>query len=268
MGDFDYNNDELEKLRMENEYKKMKLILEHGAHFSEFSGKTPLNPIIENEFLKNIEEFENNFHHAETILLYDFIERPDFANVETIADDKISEELDRIMDILNEKGIQLDTICDVEEREVYRFITEELFVHEMDNMRIKGMMTCFIYEEFHPNHEYDIKSHCTDAIYDFLSKNTDDYSIYFTLEAKEASWFNNFRDAFGSFTLHQFEITDVDINNINASVNFEIDFTGFIEGSTIQQRYFGKGSAQMLYEDDFWVVMMLEFPAVLKESCV
>ena len=56
------------------------------------------------------------------------------------------------MNILNKNSIQLDTICDVEEREIYRFVTEELFSHKMDNMRIPGMMACFIYEEFHPNH--------------------------------------------------------------------------------------------------------------------
>jgi hypothetical protein len=260
------NDDELEKLRMENEFKKMKLMLEHGAHFSEFPGKTPLDPAIENEFLKNIEEFEKNFHHADTILLYDFIERPDYTKVEDIPDDKIGAELDRIMAILNSNGIQLDTICDVEEREIYRFITEELFAHEMDNIRIKGMMSCFIYEEFHPNHDYDIRNHCEDAISDYFRKNHEDHALFFTREASESQWYNNFRDAFESFTLHSFEITDVYINNINASVSFKIDFTGTIEGSAVQQRFVGPGSAQMLLEHDFWVIMMMELPSVLKEG--
>jgi hypothetical protein len=42
-------------------------------------------------------------------------------------------------------------------KKLYRFIAEELFFHEMNNVRVKGMVTCFIYEEFHPNAKLDIE---------------------------------------------------------------------------------------------------------------
>jgi len=38
---------------------------------------------------------------------------------------------------------------------IYKFITEELFDHEMDDIMLPGFVHHFIYEEFHPNHEYD-----------------------------------------------------------------------------------------------------------------
>lgn len=132
-------------------------MLEHGAIITGPSDTNAVHPMIENEFLNSVEAFESSFRNAKPILLYDFIERPDFIPVTDIPDSQVCVELDKIMNILNNKGIQLDTLCDVEEREIYRFVTEELFVHEMDNVRIPGMMTCFIYEEFHHNHEYDLR---------------------------------------------------------------------------------------------------------------
>lgn len=45
----------------------------------------------------------------------------------------------------------LDFLCDVDDAEAYRFITEELMDEEIDDIRIEGLRHCFIYEEFHPN---------------------------------------------------------------------------------------------------------------------
>lgn len=254
------NEEELEKLRMENELKKMKLMLEHGAMFSDKQSQMPLDPYIENQFLNNIEAFEKSYNNAERIVLFDFINRPDFRKAEDIPDSLISTELDRIMNILNENGIQLDTLCDVEEREIYRFVTEELFEHEMDNIRIPGMMNCFIYEEFHSNHEYDIREHSTDGIKSFLNKKTDLYSSFFTKEAEEDISLKHFRDAYKSFTIKHFEITHLNFDKEKSFVSFNIDFTGKIEGSAEKQRFVGKGSIELLYQYDYWCIQKINFP--------
>lgn len=258
------NHSELEQLRMENELKKMKLMLEYGANFWEPSGKKPIDPSMENEFLANIEAFEKNYRQSETILLYDFIKKPDYMAVHAISDDRISAELERIMKILNQNGIHLDTNCPVEERELYRFITEELFVHEMDNMRIEGMMNCFIYEEFHPNHENDIRNLCNDGIKSYLNKETDYYTNHFTKEAKESAWYNDFRDAFESFSLHHFQITNLNMNGITASVTFNIAFSGIMEGSSEKQHFKGEGSVELLSHYDYWSIQIINFPTPSK----
>ncbi len=244
---------EFEKLRMENELKKMKLMLEHGASFPELPDHSPIDPFIENAFLSNIEEFEKNFHQAESIAFYDFIGRPECPLADEVPDPQISMELD-------ENGINLDTICEVDDRELYRFITEELFIHEMDNIRIKGMMTCFIYEEFHPNHEYDIRQHSTDGIRSFLNKKSDYYTTYFTKEAENDPWLINFRDSFKSFSIRHFEITNLEFDEENATVGFNINFTATIEGSTEKQRYTGKGLVELIYRYDFWCIQKITFP--------
>lgn len=254
------NEEEFEKLRMENELKKMKLMLEHGAMFSDNQSKMPLDPFIENQFLNNIEAFERSYNNAERIVLFDFINRPDFCKVDDIPDSLISTELDRIMNILNENGIQLDTLCDVKEREIYRFVTEELFAYEMDNMRIPGMMTCFIYEEFHPNHEYDLRRYSLEGVESFLNKKDKYYEMHFTQEATEAQWFTNFRDAFVSFSIRHFDITGLTINELTATVTFTIDFAGTIEGSNQKQNFKGTGTIEFIYQYDYWYIQKINFP--------
>jgi hypothetical protein len=264
MTHFENNNEEeLEKLRMENELKKAKLILEHGAIFSE-SGESKINPEIENEFLKNIEAFERSFHNSEQIALYDFIHRPEYKLVDEIPDAQIGAELAKIMNMLHENEINLDTLCEVQDRELYRFITEELFPHEIDNMRIPGMRTCFIYEEFHPNHEYDIRNNSTYGIREFLNKKDDFDLMYFTQEARDNEWLKHFRDAFKSFSIKKLEITEVSFDEQNALANFFVDFSATIEGSNEKQRYKGNGSAELKNVYDFWCIDAIRFPEMVK----
>ena len=60
--DFSPMNEE-ENLRTENEFLKMKLMLEHGGQFGELDedGNTDLPPEIENEFLNSVMAFEKQF---------------------------------------------------------------------------------------------------------------------------------------------------------------------------------------------------------------
>ena len=255
------NEDDLEKLRMENELRKMKLRLEYGAEISETPGNNHIDIAMENKFLDYIDEFEKNCQNAESILLYDFLNRPDYIKVREIPDSKINAELDRIMKILNENGIELNALCEVDERELYRFITEELFLHKVDNMRVKGMMTCFIYEEFHPNHDYDIRRYSAEGVEAFLNKGDEFYAYHFTKEAEESSWFKGFRNAFESFSLKHFEITQLNFDEQKAKVTFVIDFTGFIEGSHEKHRFSGEGTLEFIYQYDYWYIQMINFPA-------
>ena len=59
--------------------------------------------------------------------------------------------------LLAQKNIVVEFTKPRNARFKYRFITEELFEHEMDDVHVKGMFTHFTYEEFHPNHDYDLR---------------------------------------------------------------------------------------------------------------
>ncbi len=162
--------EKLDRIRIENEEKKKQLTEEHGAFFGNMNNDSDLPPEIESQFLDHIMAFENAFQSAERISVYDFLEQPTFRKVEELTNAEVTQELERIMKLMSRKMVSIDTLCEVDDRELYRFITEELFLEEKDDMMIPGMMTHYTYEEFHPNHEHDIREHSIEFLNSYLNR--------------------------------------------------------------------------------------------------
>lgn len=145
-----------EKLKAENDFLKMKMMLEHGAKFGgDENNELPAE--IENQFLNNIMAFEKQFEEHKTIKVFDKIGKPQhFKPVGEIPDSEIDKAWNELSDYLNEYGIDLD-VCspNITKRELYRFTTEELFEHKTDDMNLPGWSTNFIYDEFYPDPIYD-----------------------------------------------------------------------------------------------------------------
>jgi len=253
--------DELGRLKQENEIKRMKLRLEYGANFPIESNQDGLSPEVESQFLDHVMEFEKAFHSSEQIKVYDFIGNPEYKKSEDIPDSEINEELDRIMDLLHENQIDLATLCEVDSRELYRFITEELFFHEIDNIKMEGWISHFTYEEFHPNHEYDLKNYCFDFFDSFLNQESTFYTNNLTKEAEENKWFENFRNSFISFRLNKLEVLNIQFDEINAKVEFDIDFSGVIEDSNETAIFSGKGEMDFLFQWDYWYINKVTIPS-------
>ncbi|MCF8373988.1 MAG: hypothetical protein K9H64_20365 [Bacteroidales bacterium] len=254
------SDEELEKLRAENAAKQMKLMMQYGMDFSTAQGSKDLPPEIEGQFLDSVGQFEEQYQNAKQVSLYDFIGKPEFRKEASIPQDEIKLELDKLEQILADNGIGVDSICEVEVREIYRFITEELFLHEIDDMRMPGWMTHFTYEEFHPNHEYDIREHSTDFINSFLNKESDYYKHYLTIEAEANKWFESFRNSFSSFNLTQFDIQGLDFVSDNATLLFYINFEGTIDGGSETQTYSGHGKIGLRYVFEYWCIDTVVFP--------
>jgi len=171
-----------ENLKAENDFLKMKLMLERGAFISEQNEELPAE--VENQFLNSIMAFEKQFEERKTIKLFDKIGRPQhFRPVEDIIDSEIERSYDSLLDYLNEHEIDL-SVCspNITIRELYRFVTEELFQHEIDDMDLPGWTTNFIYDEFHP-----------DPVYDNTIAATDD-CINYILQKEPMEWTHHFRD--------------------------------------------------------------------------
>jgi hypothetical protein len=187
--DFSHLNEE-EKLKAENDFLKMKLMLEQGAHFGGH-GETKLPAEIENEFLKNVMAFEKQFDERKRIKLFDKIGRPQqFKPVNEIPDSDIDKAWKDLDDYLSARGINLD-VCspNISNRELYRFTTEELFEHEMDDMNLPGWSSNFIYDEFHPDPVYDNSRMVEqNLLADIFSKSDLFYEIDYD---KEGFVFNN-----------------------------------------------------------------------------
>ena len=269
------DGDEQNDLRTENELKRIKLSLEHGADFS-LPEDANVPPEVESVWLDYIQKFEDEFAKDKKTTVYEFIGSPEFRPVAEIPDEEIEASLDKLRTVMGKNNVILDTICDVDEREMYRFITEELFFHKTTDIRIEGMKHCFIYEEFHPNHEYDIKNHCIDFVNSVLNKEKDwmpDFlalaKLVTTTEGAELTTkqaiekMELFRDAFSGFDIKQFEIESININGDMAYVSFQLYYTAFIEGSNDSIVYSGPGNLLLVNEDGYWCISKINMPGMV-----
>ena len=206
--------------------RKKELEKKYGASFGQSEN---LSPELESKWLNNIEQFEQEYSKAEPIAVWEYIGEPEYLKVDEIEPENIPYELQNLMNVLNEHNIVLDTLCTVDDKELYRFITEELFLHEIDNIQVEGMMTCFIYEEFHPNAEYDIcqaydyffrmtmgkMKNVGGKGYDLLNIDTENFTDLKgdnPGKKKVIKSMNTFLDAFDYFDVTANEIKDVTIN--------------------------------------------------------
>ncbi len=80
------------------------------------------------------------------------------------------------MKLMHQNRLELDILGEYPDRLIYTFITEELFDHEMDDLQLPGYTTNFCYEEFHPNHELDIKQRIIEFLIQWFAQKIDEYS--------------------------------------------------------------------------------------------
>ena len=264
----------LENLRIENEVKKIKLSLEHGMNFND-SESNKLPPDIENSWLNHIQQFEKSFAENKRILVYDLIGKPSFIPINEIPQSEIRSELEKMEKFLRTKGIVVDTICDIEDSELYRFITEELFQEETDDMIIEDMTHHFIYEEFYPNHAHDIETNCYDLIESLLDKNKNINPDYLPLASEINSTtgiittkalvekIELFRASFSLFNIKVFKISSIEIKEENAIVNFEINYSGTIESTNDKQYFSGNGILLLRNEYDYWCINKIDLPGII-----
>ena len=143
-----------ENLHIENELLKLKMQAELGALFH---SENDLPPAMENMFLKNILAFHQSAENQKTIKIFDKISNPKIKKAGDLTDEQITEELAALNLLLENNNIEVSYLYEYDNRKKYVFLTEELFDVEIDDVTIEGMKNHFIYEEFHPNHEADIK---------------------------------------------------------------------------------------------------------------
>ena len=93
--------------------------------------------------------------------LYELFGKPKFRPVDNISNEQLPGEIQRLREVMRQHGVILKTFTEVHPREIYRFITKELF-----NMLTTGKLfpnpTNLVYEEFHSNDEYQIRKAASD----------------------------------------------------------------------------------------------------------
>lgn len=170
-----FSDDPEENLRMQNDFLKMKMMAESGAWFG---GEGGMPADIENQFLKNVMEFEKVNAEGPSRTIYDLLDKPDFEDEKDLDDEKFKAAFSRLNRLLEDHGVDVGFRRERDDRFKYNFITKELFEHQTTFMPVKGMITGFLYEEFHPDHEWDITNLTNHFLNDFLERNLDVDTYY------------------------------------------------------------------------------------------
>jgi hypothetical protein len=166
-----FSDDPEEQLRIENDLLRLQLQAETGADIHQLSD---VPPEVENLFLNNILAFERQLDSMEETTIYEILDRPaDFRKEEDLDDEEIEAELQRLEELMKNKGIEVGYGMEYPARLKYKFVTEELFAHETQKFDIPDMVNHFMYEEFHPNHKLAMETLAKDFLGMWLSQSID-----------------------------------------------------------------------------------------------
>jgi len=132
-----------------NERKRKDLEEKYGARFSFSESDAP--PEIIGEWLDTVEEFERQFQGAAKTTVRAYAGNPRCTPPSLLSPPQVPGELRRLIDHLGAHAIAVQFDRTVPPAEAYRFIVEELFDMEIDDVRIAGMTHSFVYEDFHPD---------------------------------------------------------------------------------------------------------------------
>jgi hypothetical protein len=267
-----HNPTEEAQIRLENEMKKLNLEME-GAVFGYMSDDIPLD--LEKQFLDNIMAFDTQSKNATYMPLYKFLGEPFFLPFDVLPDEHVEQELERLNEVMQKNGIDLDFLCDYSLEIRYRFITEEFMNHEISDMRIPGMMNGFIYEEFHPNHEHDLTNDTENFFLSIMNLGSDFKSYFLSKQmdmpkhglvdrAKYEGRIEFFRERFHVLRINLLEIKKVTIKDINeetktARVDFELDYEGIATDKHRKVTSADKGYLNFLFADDYWTIYSIVF---------
>jgi hypothetical protein len=151
-----HEDDIVRKLSMENDFIKMKLMLEHGAVFHSGQESKPLDPATEHAFLQQVLAFEARQRKGAGMTVYEKLGCP--GNIRRPADlteEDLPNALKDLHVMLNEHGIHLSVLReDVGPREIYDFMTGEFMDVEL-NIHDSPGLHCFVYDAFHPKKRHE-----------------------------------------------------------------------------------------------------------------
>ena len=253
------HDDEMPKLslKQENEFKRMKLELESGAIFPNFKG-TDLPAEIESLFLDNIFNFHNAFKNAKQITIYERIGSPDFEKAQDLSDKKITAALKKLVKTLRKNGVGFETMFTYDDRIIYEFITTELFDIEVDDIRMENLVMHFVYEEFYPNDQENIKKECETFWKEFLD--TDFDFVVAKSKIKNKKELQLFRDSFSYFELLFVQVSAVEFDTKKkiAIADVDLHFLGFLQGEKKPIIFKGISKIILKLQQGFWNIYTAE----------
>ncbi|MBI3193411.1 MAG: hypothetical protein HYZ34_02965 [Ignavibacteriae bacterium] len=249
-------SDEERDLRLRNQLKKIELTAKYDAHFMEGESKVPAS--VEQQWLSNIEAFERQAQNPKRTTVKAFAGNPSCKLLSEISEKNLEEEVERLLNLLATKNIVVDFLCDVPAADAYRFLTEELLEVEIDDIQIEGMNHHFIYEEFHPNDEYDAKQCAEDFLSSLFWLESEMFSHRLArnglLDSRNQpvtkeemlKTISDFRASFISFERPQLQIVSCVVEGDNAVVNIQTEWSGLVNEQSPPVRKFGISTLRLV----------------------
>jgi hypothetical protein len=163
------NNEWLDEIRQRmqeslNQARKDKLREEYGMEFYYMDSDLP--PEAKNEWLDYLLEFERQFEQAKSITVRERIGNPPIRPLSELPLSAVEEAVTALLELLADHDIAVDFLGEVDDLEAYRYITEELLDQEMDDIRVKGMITHFTYS----TPEYDVQMWVDNFVRDLFNQ--------------------------------------------------------------------------------------------------
>lgn len=274
-----FSDDPTENMKIENEFLKLKMKAQYGDGFFMHEGDSALPPEVENQFLKQMMHFEDNYRKAEYITLYEKIGSPDFKKVDTLSANEIAEAIITFIKIMEEYSILLD-INDgpYPDEVIYKFITEELFEQEIEKDNIFGGQCHFIYEEFYPNDRKEIEENTHEFLQHWITKELDEYSTelafhFITADGKQLDKeatlkkLNMFFDSFVAFKNDRYSIDEInfELHDGDAGLgNAEGMLSYYAEMENGEMlHYEGPFKLYMERKDKYWSIFYFVMPGFM-----
>ncbi|MBK7957986.1 MAG: hypothetical protein IPK03_07570 [Bacteroidetes bacterium] len=155
--ELDKHFSEEEQLSIENDILKLKIETELGGEMQNM-GEFNLPAEVENQFLKHIYEFQKLHLSAKKVPILVYLGSPKLTPIAEIeAKQSWKSERKNLEKLMKKNGIILNVMHRYKDDVIYKFIVDEMFKLEVNDVKLKGGFLHFIYEDFHPNHAKDIK---------------------------------------------------------------------------------------------------------------
>jgi hypothetical protein len=272
-----FSEDPTENMKIENEFLKIKLKAQYGDGFFMQEGDHAIPPDLENQFLKQMMNFEENYEKAEYITLYEKIGKPEYKKIEVLSENEIAEAIISLTIRMEEHGILLDLNDGPYPDEViYKFITEELFEQEIEKESFFGGQWHFSYEEFHPNDRKEIEKNTHEFLQHWFSKGFDEYSTelayhFITADGKQLNreaffkQVNMFFDSFVAFNNDGYNIDEIKFElhaDDDAGMGHSegvLKYDAEMENGEMIH-YEGPFKLYMQREDKYWSIMYFVMP--------
>lgn len=197
------------------------------------------------------EDFDRQLEEAPGTTIRKRIGNPLLRPSDEIPDSEIEAELGKLIELLYDNLIVIDFIHDIDDREAYLFITEELLDESMDDIRIPEMYSHFIYEEFHPNDEDDIELWTGEFLDAFFKEGTSGFFIPIgdrelhdadghPITAEEfKKQIDELHALYCPVTEYKFEIENINIDGNYATVEVQTSWAGLNKSKQAMIRHQG-----------------------------